>query len=584
MRTLIALITLFILPTLVLFVVLPAYSNNEVLRTGLDPLERNIIRSYEQKINTLLALYQIPGAAVALVDDKGIVWAEGFGVTNEQHAYPVTPDTLFSIESQSKMFTALGVMRAVQTGQLSLNVPITNYIPTLKVHSVFQQNPAHKITLINLLSHTAGFAHEAPVGNNYNSRANFQQHIDSILYGTWLQFPIGQGYNYSNVGVDLAGYILQVNSKEAFASYMKSHVLNPLGMLRSTFDLSDFLRDKKHAVGHIPGLAIAPYNYSIIPAGGMYSSVDDLSHYLEFQLNKGVYHHRQILNPKLLSTLLSIPFPHSGQTEGSALGIWKGQRLNTVYYSHLGRGFGFASDLEWYPQYHLGVVVLTNKYDMNNIDIKIAHLIVDGVINQKNNIIENQYQKNNDIKYDLKPQIINKYLAANMLGHYISSGGTIELIKDAKTGGIALQGSVNWGPAFNNVSKVYYPLVYIGNDKFYSPNSHEYYLFTKHGITGVKTFSRISDSYRWFYNESFSDPFGPNESSWQKFIGTYDLYGYGPVIHESVSIKNGYIYFNDLKLREFGSGIFSAADGEMLVFNKGKVSWDNLPLIKEKNK
>ncbi|MGB2906267.1 MAG: serine hydrolase domain-containing protein [Candidatus Aminicenantaceae bacterium] len=71
----------------------------------------------------------MPGAAVAIVDDKSILWQMTFGRTHREGGQSITEETLFSIQSMSKSFTALGVLMAVQDGLLDLDAPITEYIP-----------------------------------------------------------------------------------------------------------------------------------------------------------------------------------------------------------------------------------------------------------------------------------------------------------------------------------------------------------------------------------------------------------------------------------------------------------------------
>jgi CubicO group peptidase (beta-lactamase class C family) len=546
-----------------LVTIIEATPGGSIQRYNLSSTEKNAIQIAQHQIPQLLQHYKVPVAAVALVDKEGIIWAEGFGYANLKNKQPITPETLFSIESQTKMFTTLAILRAVQSGMVSLSEPIGHYLPNLHVSSVFQKDAIKDITLTNLLSHTAGFAHEAPVGNNFKSNANFITHMESILKGTWLQFPVGDGYNYSNVGMDLAGYILQVKSEQPYEQYVQQQVLDQLHMTASSFDIQHFLSTSDHAVGHIDGLNTVPLNYSIIPAGGLYSNVMDLSHYLQFQLNDGVYDHQQVIMPALLNTALTIPFLASGQTQGYGLGIWKGERLHTIYYSHLGRGFGFVDDLEWYPQYQLGIVVLTNKYNMDNVDIKIAHLIIDQIIKPK---IKEQA---NQLKHA-------------MMGQYISSMAPIEIISDAKTQQLAIKGMMNWGPAGNNLKSVYYPLNYLGNNRFYSPSSDEYYQYISECPTGVPCIQRVNDAYTWYFNQSKNMSLGPNKVEWKKYMGTYELRGYGAPMLEVISVKNGYLYFEDNRLREFSPGIFGASDGAMLIFQQDKVTWANLPLIKTK--
>ncbi|MBP9743239.1 MAG: beta-lactamase family protein, partial [Burkholderiales bacterium] len=532
--------------------------------------EIKLLQSVNKQILQILHKEHIPGMAVALVNESGIIWANAFGVANTKNNNPVSLQTLFSLQSQTKIFTTLGVLSAVQNQQLDLKTPIINYIPNLKLYSVYESSPANKITLIHLLSHTAGFAHDAPIGNNNNSRADFATHIQSILNGTWLQFKVGSDYNYSNVGMDLAGYILQTQSHQYYCEYMKQYVLIPLEMNSSTFNLEQFL-NSNHAEGYIDGIDTAPYNYSLIPSGGMYSNVLDMAHYLQLVLNNGMYKGNQVLNKELFNTMLTIPFPLQGQTEGNALGNWKGQRLSTTYYSHLGRGFGFSNNLEWYPEYGLGIVVLSNKYTTNNVDVAVSHLILDAIIKKR------QYQKRSQLQ---------QY----MVGEYISNMGSIQILKDKQSNKLALNGTVNSGPTGNTAVIVKSPIIFVEDNIFYLASDKKihnelpmlYRYIAPQDHNGIATIERLADGYHWYFNQSAYMKDGPNKPSWQKFTGMYKLEGYGAPFYIKVAIKHGYLYIGSLKLIEHKPGIFAAANGQMLVFNPGHVSWMNLNLLRVK--
>ena len=158
---------------------------------------------------------------------------EGFGYTDLDQQTAVTPDTMFSIQSTSKTLTATAILLAVQKGLLNLDVPICTYFPKFTVHSRFEEHPEHLITLRHLLSHTSGFTHEAPVGNNFADAPSFEVHIASIS-DTWLRYPVGQRYSYSNLGIDLAAYILQIVSRKSFSQVMKETLFDPLGMVNSS--------------------------------------------------------------------------------------------------------------------------------------------------------------------------------------------------------------------------------------------------------------------------------------------------------------------------------------------------------------
>src|SRR6266508_5079474 len=213
-----------------------------------------IIEQYRQEIPQRMQQENVPGLAIVVVDDQNILLAEGFGYTDWGRRTPITPDTLFSIQSMSKSFTATAVMFAAQDGLVDLDEPITTYLPDFHVNSIFEDHPEQKITMRMLLSHTAGFAHEAPYGSSYDHPAySFEKHIASIS-DTWLKFPVGTRYSYSNLGIDLAGYILQVRSGMPFIQYVQEQVLDPLGMRDSTLEVNRVRATPARAIGHIASM------------------------------------------------------------------------------------------------------------------------------------------------------------------------------------------------------------------------------------------------------------------------------------------------------------------------------------------
>ncbi|HEU4426517.1 MAG TPA: serine hydrolase domain-containing protein, partial [Pilimelia sp.] len=340
----------------------PAVAVPAVQRDGVAA----VIARYQARIPALMAQEHIPGLALALVDGDRVVWQQGFGSTDSDGRTPVTVDTIFSVQSMSKVFTATAVMQAVQSGRLDLDVPITTYLPGFAVHSAFESHPEQRITLRMLLSHTAGFTHEAPLGNNYEPEpGDFDAHVRSIS-DTWLRFPVGSGYAYSNLGIDLAGYILEQISKKPFPIVMRDSLLAPLSMDHSTFDRARVHACADRAMGHSAGLVRSRVDVPMTAAGGLWASAADLARFLEFQLGDGTVDGRTLLDAALMQQIRTVPAPDAGAPAGYALGVarthWRaGQYLDL--FSHGGGGDGFLSDLWWLPQLQLGIAVLTNSSD-----------------------------------------------------------------------------------------------------------------------------------------------------------------------------------------------------------------------------
>jgi CubicO group peptidase (beta-lactamase class C family) len=318
----------------------------------------------------------IPGCALALVDDKEILWAEGFGTTDFKRKIPVTPETVFSIQSMSKTFTATAAMFAVSDGLVELDTPITEYLPNFTVNSKFEKRPEQKITLRFLLSHRAGFTHEAPVGNNYDTiSASFEDHVLSIS-DTWLKFPVGQKRDYSNLGIDLAGYILQVRSGKPFTQYVKDKIFDPLNMSNSSLDMQIISENKNRAIGHQFGIKKIPLEIPMVAAGGVYTNAIDLSQFVKFHLNFGKTNSREVIDEQILSEMY-------GKTDGHCLALGKGKKHDTFYYAHGGGGFGFLTYMIWYPEYGIGAIELTNSTSNSSMQGRVPTEILSELIEKK---------------------------------------------------------------------------------------------------------------------------------------------------------------------------------------------------------
>ena len=325
-----------------------------------------VIEAHRAAIPSLMEEEGIPGLALALVDRDGVLWLEGFGRRGRHDPAPVTPDTAFSVQSLSKLFTATTVMVSAEDGRVDLDAPITRYLPDFTVHSAFEDHPERRITLRMLLSHTAGFTHEAPVGNNFDlAPGTWEEHVRSIS-DTWLRFPAGSGYAYSNLGIDLAAAILERVYGEAYPVIAQRLVLEPLGMSRSTFDRATIMATADRAQGSYELLSRPPVVVPMMASGGLDSTARDLARFLRFQLGDGALDGRRVLDPARVAEMRTIPPPEAGSSAGYGLGVaitrWRAAD-NTLLYSHGGGGFGYLSDFWFAPELGLGIAVLTNAGD-----------------------------------------------------------------------------------------------------------------------------------------------------------------------------------------------------------------------------
>ena len=259
----------------------------DVLAPGAPPGYGPVVAEIEDMVRQTMSRSRIPGLSVVLCDSRGPIWEAGFGYGDDARTVPVDAHTLFSIQSMSKTFTAVGVLTAVRDGLVDLDAPISRYLPEFRVQSIFEDRPQDRITLRHLLMHTAGFTHEAPGGgNNDGTEIAFDRHAANIQ-DTWLMCRVGERYQYSNLGIDLAGFIVGRVSGTPFIDYMDRNVFAALDLGRTTMDPSRISTETNRATGHQRGFGRLPVIVPMTGAGGVYASAHDLGTFLTFMLKAG---------------------------------------------------------------------------------------------------------------------------------------------------------------------------------------------------------------------------------------------------------------------------------------------------------
>jgi CubicO group peptidase (beta-lactamase class C family) len=265
-------------------------------------------------IEKILQENKVPAGAILIVKQDKTLFETKWGTS--LNGAPVNDQTIFSIQSISKLFTAIGVIKAVEMDLLDLNVPISKYID-IKINGIDKEQYP---TLKMLLSHSSGLPFDATIGNNFGSNASFHQHIDSILQGVSLQFLPGIEKSYSNVGVEIAGYIIEKVSGMPFPTFMQQNVFTPLHMNRSYFNLVRYKKEPNKVFGTIEGFDKPIFNESILAAGGMYTCLADLKKFLSFMLSPAISNNSK-LRQLIDKDMLQLAFPKPGQIAGYGLGV-----------------------------------------------------------------------------------------------------------------------------------------------------------------------------------------------------------------------------------------------------------------------
>ena len=357
-------------------------------REGLEPKIEAAIEEFRASVPGMMEKGGVPGAAIALVDDKGIVWTEGFGYLGGKKKQPVTPETPFVICGLSKLITATAVMLAVQDGVVKLDEPITTYLPDFQVNSRYEEHPEQKITLRRLLTCTAGIPAETPLGNYFEpaSTVSFEDHVRS-LYGSWLVCPVGSSFYFSAASSDLAAYTVRVATGKLFKDYLREKLFTPLGMSNTTADRQEILDNSERAIGRMMGMSKVPAVYPALGAVGIYSTARDMARFVQLHINRGSLDGPPLLERPLIEAIhtpVGIVSTKPTVYYGQGIRIDKRAPENTeTLLWHDGLGFGFLSLLHWYPEYGVGMVVLTNRLPhsaLSDLSLTLTDKLIKGKI------------------------------------------------------------------------------------------------------------------------------------------------------------------------------------------------------------
>ncbi|HEX5412653.1 MAG TPA: serine hydrolase domain-containing protein [Terriglobia bacterium] len=305
--------------------------------------------------------WHIPGAAIELVKDGQVVFSKGYGYADLERQIPVNPQqTVFRVGSVSKVFTATAVLQLVQRGKLNLNANVDQYLTNLKLHNPYPQ----PVTLAELLTHSAGL--DASV---VGIAAKIPAQVTPM--GEFLArkmppvvMPPGKIYSYSSFGVTLEGYLVQKLSGEPFDEYMDKHILLPLNMRDSSFQLTPQLAAHL-ATGydyHRGRYAPQPIDYfNIAPAAGLYSTAADMAHFLIAQLQDGQYDGSRILSECSAREMHRRQFTDDPRLAGRTFGFYERFVNGRRAIGHGGNIRGFASLLMLAPKEHVGFFLAFNR-------------------------------------------------------------------------------------------------------------------------------------------------------------------------------------------------------------------------------
>ncbi|WP_167132995.1 serine hydrolase domain-containing protein [Paramicrobacterium chengjingii] len=323
----------------------------------------------------------IAGATVSVVSNGELLTARGYGYADTGAEKLVDPaETLFRVGSISKVFTATAVMQLVESGDLDLDVDVSEYLD-FTIPRQFDE----PITLRTLLTHTAGF--EERIGGLIRFDGTKADLRDSLATDPPEQvYRPGTTPAYSNYGNGVAGYIVQNVSGERFEDYIDAHILTPLGMSSSTFaqplpdDLSERM-SRGYATTDSPATPFETVSTS--PPGALSATATDMAKFMLAQLGEIDPDHA-LLAPQTLALMHQPAL--SSDTLGTlangprmTLGFFDESRNGQSILGHGGDTTVFHSHMQLYPDAGVGIFLSVNSSGASPLDSsELRSAVTDG--------------------------------------------------------------------------------------------------------------------------------------------------------------------------------------------------------------
>ncbi|HVC82362.1 MAG TPA: serine hydrolase domain-containing protein [Chloroflexota bacterium] len=294
-----------------------------------------------------------PGVAVIVSRRGTVIYRGGHGLANLELGVKIEPHMVFRLGSITKQFTAAAILILRDEGKLSLDHPITTYLPDYPMHD-------QTITIEHLLRHTSGISNYTGLPSfltNQRQDLSLDQLIDTFKNEP-LDFVPGAKWDYSNSGYILLGAIIEKASGLSYEEFLQKRIFEPLGMSHSGYDHTERIvpgRVAGYQTG-ATGLENAPYLSMTIPraAGALISSVEDLAVWNE-ALATG-----KLLGPETVYQAWTSGTLTNGDAHGYGYGwslfVYAGHRV----VEHAGGIHGFLTDGIYFPDERLYVAVLGN--------------------------------------------------------------------------------------------------------------------------------------------------------------------------------------------------------------------------------
>ncbi|MEX2595563.1 MAG: serine hydrolase [Salibacteraceae bacterium] len=324
------------------------------------------------------AKFELPSMAVIIVKDNMVV--SSFGVGNKSEMEP-DENTLYAIASLSKAFTSVSIGMLVDEEKLDWEDKVIDHLPWFKMHDTYV---TQNMTIEDLLAHRSGL--ETFDGDLlwYGSNYTREEAVKRIQYRVPSN-GFRDEFGYQNLMYMTAGEVIEEVTGATWDEFVKTRILEPLQMNSTTSSFDQFSRSENIAKPHIDGDEIPMLSYDNSGAtASLNSSTGDMTSWMRFWLNNGVYNDVTLLSEDAINKLWSMHTPlslgafdkaNNSHFKGYGLG-WFLMDYNGRKVIHHGGGLpGYITKIALVPEESLGIVILTN--DMTSVPTLMMYAAID---------------------------------------------------------------------------------------------------------------------------------------------------------------------------------------------------------------
>lgn len=326
-----------------------------------------------ERLGQLMAEHDTVGLAVVVVRDNAVVYRKALGWKDREKMIPLDEDDLFRIASISKSFAATSILQLVEQGRLSLDDDVGDLVGFAVRNPAF---PDRVITLRMLLNHTSSISD----GENYGSLDFINPGAGKAWRDSYADRAPGEGYEYSNLGYNMVGTIVERVSGERFDAYVKAHVLDPLGLqggyVPDTLDAGRFAQIYRWREGEgfvrsdrgyaplgerLDGYTMGYDAPMLSPTGGVKISAPDLAKYMLMHMNLGEWNGVRIITADHARRMQAPTVDVDVDSRyGLALRTDKALVPGVEMTGHTGSAYGLYSSMFFDRGKKFGFVVITN--------------------------------------------------------------------------------------------------------------------------------------------------------------------------------------------------------------------------------